>query len=47
MNDEDKEILKNFLKKKKQILEFKELQAIVRLLMDIDNKISPIVIKQE
>ncbi len=47
MNDEDKEILNNFVNKKKQVLEFKEIQSIVRLLIDINNKISPVVIKQE
>ena len=47
MNDEDREILNNLINKKKQVLEFKEIQSIVRLLIDISNKISPVVIKQE
>lgn len=45
MSKKDKEILNNFVNKKKQILEFKELQSIVRLLIEINNKINPVVLE--
>lgn len=39
MNKEDKKILDNFINKKEEILEFKEIQAIVKLLFEINNKL--------
>ncbi len=39
MNEMDKEILNNFIDKKEEILEFNEIKAIVKLLLEINNKL--------
>lgn len=39
MSEEDKNIINSFLNKKEEILEFKEIKAIVKLLLEINNKI--------
>lgn len=40
MSEEDEKILNNLVNKKKQVLEFKEVQSIVRLLLDVNKKIN-------
>lgn len=39
MNEEDKKMLNKFINKKEEILEFKEIKAIVKLLLEINNKL--------
>lgn len=39
MSKEDEEILNNFINKKDELLEFKEIKAIVKLLLEIHKKI--------
>ena len=39
MNEEDKKMLDKFINKKEEILEFKEIKAIVKLLLEINNKL--------
>lgn len=39
MSEEDKKILNNLINKKEEILEFKEIKAIVKLLLEIHSKI--------
>jgi len=39
MSKEDEKILNNLINKKEEILEFKEIKAIVRLLLEIHTKI--------
>lgn len=39
MNEMDKEILNNFIDKKEEILEFNEIKAIVKLLLEINDKL--------
>ena len=38
MRKEDEEILNNLISKKEEILEFQEIKAIVKLLLEIDKK---------
>lgn len=39
MSKEDEKILNNLINKKEEILEFKEIKAIVKLLLEIRTKI--------
>ena len=39
MSKEDEEILNNFINKKDELLDFKEIKAIVKLLLEIHKKI--------
>lgn len=39
MSEEDKKILNNLIDKKEEVLEFKEIKAIVKLLLEIRTKI--------
>ncbi len=43
MSEEDEKILNNLVNKKKQVLEFKEVQSIVRLLLDVNKKINKLL----
>lgn len=47
MNKKDKEILNNFVNKKKEVIEFKEFQSIIKLQMEINDKLSPVILKQK
>ncbi len=39
MNKKDKEILNNFIYKIEEVLEFNEIKAIVKLLLEINDKL--------
>lgn len=39
MSKEDEKILNDFINKKEEILEFNEIKAIVKLLLEINNKL--------
>lgn len=43
MDEKDKEILNNFISKKEEVLEFHEMKAIVKLLLEMDNKLMKIM----
>ena len=43
MSEEDEKILNNLVNKKKQVLEFKEVQSIVKLLLGINKKINKLL----
>lgn len=43
MSEEDEKILNNLINKKKQVLEFKEVQSIVKLLLDVNKKINKLL----
>lgn len=45
MNKEDKETLNNLLNKKEEILEFNEIKVIVKLLLEINNKLDKPILK--
>ena len=43
MSEEDKKILNNFINKKEEVLEFKEIKTIVKLLIEVDKKINELL----
>ena len=43
MSEEDKKILNNFINKKEEALEFKEIKTIVKLLIEVDKKINELL----
>ncbi len=45
MREEDEKILNNLINKKEEILEFKEIKAIVKLLLEIHTKIKESEVK--
>ncbi len=50
MDEKDEKILNNLISKKEEILEFREIKAIVKLLLGVNkklNKLMPIELKQE
>lgn len=50
MDEKDEKILNNLISKKEEILEFREIKAIVKLILDVNkklNKLMPIELKQE
>lgn len=50
MDEKDEKILNNLISKKEEILEFREIKAIVKLLLVVNkkiNKLMPIELKQE
>lgn len=45
-NEKDEKILNNLINKKEEILEFKEIKAIVKLLLNVDKKLERLMPKE-